>query len=142
MILMICLALGGAALGAFLRPRLLAVAFAAGLAAASRAGPLFLAALSGGKDDSPNWGGDVVRFMESPLTGYLIVVSACAGAALFAALLTLFLEEAPSRPFWMPPEGDARLRDRTGRFIRAAEMIEERSIHNRAEANIRAHFDR
>ena len=142
MILTIVLALIGASLGAFLRPRLLAVVFAAALSAASRTGPLFVAHLAGGRDDSPNWAGDVIRFMESPLTGYLYIVAAGAGAAIFAALLCLLLEETPSRAFWMPQEGDARLRGRNGKFIRAADMIQERAIHNRAEARIRANFER
>lgn len=142
MILTVVLALIGAALGAFLRPRALAVAFAAALSAGSRAGSLFVVRLARGTDDSPNWAGDVFRYMESPLTAYPVIVSVCTGAALFAALLCLFLDEAPSRPFWIPDEGDARRRDRTGKFVRAAGMVEDRAIHTSAEARIRASFER
>lgn len=142
MILTIFLALIGAALGAFLRPRVLAAAFAVALSAGSRGGALFMAHMAGGNDESVSWAGDVIRFMESPFTSYLVVVSACGGAAVFAGLLCLLLEDTPSRPFWMPAEGDVRLRDRNGRYIRAADMIEERAIHNRAEAAIRRNFER
>jgi hypothetical protein len=142
MILTILLALAGAALGAFLRPRLLAVVLAVGLSAGLRGGMDFVAHLSSQRDDAVGWGADLLRFLESPFTTYLVVISACGGAALFAALLCLLLEEKPVRPFWMPQEGDARRRDRTGRYVRAADMIEERAIHNRAEARVRAIFER
>ncbi|HEX7758341.1 MAG TPA: hypothetical protein VF459_02480 [Caulobacteraceae bacterium] len=142
MILTIVLALIGAALGAFLRPRPLAVAFAAALSAGSRAGSLFVARLFQEGDGSANWGGDVLNYMDSPFTSYLVIISACAGAALFTALLRPFLREGRSRPLWMPQEGDVRRRDRTGKFIRAAGMVEERAIHSSAEARIRANLER
>jgi len=142
MVLTIFLALIGAALGAFLRPRVLAVAFAAALSAGGRGGALFITNMAGANDESVSLAGDVIRFLESPFTSYLVLISACAGAATFAGLLCLLLEDTPSRPFWMPVEGDVRLRDRNGRYIRAADMIEERAIHNRAEAAIRRNFER
>jgi hypothetical protein len=142
MILTILLALIGAALGAFLRPRAVAVAFAGGLAAGLRPALLFLAHLTGQGDDAPGWAGDLQRLLESPFASYLVLIAAGLGASLFAALLCLLFEEKPARPFWMPQDGDVRRRDRTGRFVRAADMIEERAIHNHAEARVRAAFER
>ncbi|MBS0408452.1 MAG: hypothetical protein JSR86_00945 [Proteobacteria bacterium] len=141
MYLVVILALFGAALGAFLRPRPLAVAFAGGLSASLRPALLFVAHLTGQGDDAPTWAGAVERLMESPFASYLVLIAAGVGACLFAALLCLMFEEKPSRPFWMPQEGDVRRRDRTGRFVRATDMIEERAIHNHAEARVRAAFN-
>ncbi len=142
MVLMILLALAGAALGVFLRPRVLAVAFALGLAAASPPSLLFVARLAGGGDNAAGWAGDIQRMMVPPFASYVVLISAGAGGALFAALLCLLLEEKPTKPFWLPQQGDARRRHRDGRFVRAPDMIEERSIHDRAEARIKAAFER
>ncbi|MGA0603389.1 hypothetical protein ACO2Q3_21960 [Caulobacter sp. KR2-114] len=142
MILTVCIALFGAALGAFLRPRVLAVMLAAGVSAGVRAGPQFIGQLAGGREDADSWAGAMLRYFESPFTSYLVLIIAGAGAALFAALLCLFLEEKPAEPFWLPKEGDVRRRGRDGRYVRATGMIEERSIHNRAEARVRAAFER
>lgn len=142
MILTVVIALLCAALGAFLRPRALAVVLAVGLSSGVRAAALFVADLAGARDDAATWGGDMLRFFESPFTSYLVLTIAGAGAALFAGLLCLLLEEKPVEPFWLPKEGDLRRRGRDGRYIRAAEMIEERAIHNRAEARVRAAHDR
>ena len=141
MVLTITLALIGAALGAFLRPRPLAVAFAGGLSAAARPALLFLAHLTGQGDDAPTWAGDLLRLLESPLTSYLVLISAGVGACLFSVVLCALFEDKPGKQFWLPQEGDVRRRDRKGRFVRAADMIEERSIHNHAEARVRAAFE-
>lgn len=142
MILTAMIALLGAALGAFLRPRALAVALAVGLSAGVRAAALLVARLSGAQDDAATWGGAVLRYFESAFTGYLVLIIAGTGAALFAGLLCLLVEEKPAEPFWLPREGDVRRRGRDGRYIRAAGLIEERAIHNRAEANVRAAYER
>jgi hypothetical protein len=142
MILTVSIALLGAALGAFLRPRVLAVVLAVMLSSGARAGAVFIANLSGARDDAATWGGDVLRYFESPFTSYLVLIIAGTGAALFAGLLCMLLEEKPVEPFWLPKEGDARRRGRDGRYIRAAGLIEERAIHNRAEARVRAAHDR
>jgi len=142
MILTMVIALAGAALGAFLRPRALAVVLAAGLSSGSRAAAEFVAHLSGARDDSDTWAGALQRYFESPATSYLVLVIAGAGAALFAGLLCFLLEEKPIEPFWMPKEGDERRRGRDGRYVRAAGMVEDRAIHNRAEARLRAAHDR
>lgn len=142
MILTVTIALLGAALGAFLRPRVLAVVLAIGLSAGARGAAVFVASLAGGRDDAATWAGAVLRYFESAFTSYFVLTIAGTGAALFAGLLCLLLEEKPVQPFWLPKEGDERRRGRDGRYIRAAELIEERAIHNRAEAHVRAAFDR
>ena len=142
MILMILLALAAAALGALLRPRMLAVLLAVGLAAGARPALLFLARLAGSGDDAAGWAGDIQRLMESPFTSYLALICVGAGAALFAALLRLLFEGRSARALWLPQEGDLRRRRRDGRFVRAPDMIEERPIHDRAEARIKAAFER
>lgn len=142
MILTMTIALLGAALGAFLRPRVFAVVLAIGLSSGVRAGALFAANLAGGRDDADTWASAVLRYFESTLTSYPVLIIAGTGAALFAGLLCMLLEEKPVEPFWLPREGDERRRGRDGRYIRAAGLIEERAIHNRAEAHVRAAFDR
>lgn len=142
MVLTMTIALLCAALGAFLRPRALAVVLAIALSAGTRAAAVFAGNMSGARDDADTWGGALLRYFESPLTSYLVLVIAGAGAALFAGLLCFLLEEKPVEPFWLPKEGDERRRGRDGRYVRAAGLIEERSIHNRAEARVRAAHDR
>ena len=142
MILMILLGLTGAALGSLLRPRTLAVLLALGLAAGSRPGLLFVARLAGAGDAAGGWAGDIQRMLESPFASYGALICVGAGAALFTALLGLLFEGRSSRAFWLPREGDVRSRRRDGRFVRAPDMIDERSIHDRAEARIKAVFER
>jgi len=141
MILLVSMAILGAALGAYLRPRPLAVVLALGAAGGIRGGLDLIVRLAGHKYDPPEWLLRLEAVVNAPSAGYLFVIGSAGGAALFAALLCMLLDETPYRPFWLPAEGGVRTRDRTGRYKRVADMIEERSIHAAAEARMHAAFD-
>jgi len=139
---MVVMAVVGAALGAFMRPRVFAVALAIGLAGGLRGLLLYIARLAPiGDNGPPAWSQTLSHAFAGPLASYMMVMVAGGGGALFAALMCLLLDEKPVRPFWMPPEGDMRLRDRTGRYVRAAELIAERPIHAEAERRIQANLN-
>lgn len=68
---------------------------------------------------------------------------AVAGAgALFSALLCLILDERTAGALWLPHGDAARLRDRTGRYKRIADMVEIRPVQTAAEERVRSAFDR
>jgi len=141
MILLVVIAVLGAGLGAYLRPRPVAVVLSLGAAAGARGALDFVVALAGRKYDPPPWLEFLQAISISPSASYLSVLLAAGGGSLFAAVMCMFFDETPYRPFWLPPEGGVRARDGTGRYKRVADMIEERAIHAAAEARMHAAFD-
>jgi hypothetical protein len=137
MAILIAFALIAAALGAYMRPRLLAVAVALGLAAGLRALLAFVAGLPPKTDDPAPWLVAAQGLLAQPAAGYLPLMAAAGGGAAFAALACLFIEDSPQRAFWLPQQGDVRTRDATGRYKRLASMVEERPIQSEAERRLR-----
>lgn len=142
MVLLIAFAILGAGLGAYLRPRPLAIVLALGLSAGVRGGLDFIAHLAArDANDPPKWLATLDGIITPASAGYVPVIAAAAGGAVFSAVMCMFFDETPYRPFWMPAEGGVRTLDRNGRYKRVADMIEERSIHRSAEARLHAAHD-
>jgi hypothetical protein len=137
MIALIVLAVVGATLGAFMRPRPMALVLALGLAGGLRAGMAFVAHLGEQRLDHPDWAQYLSIYMASPGAGYLPLMAAAGGGSLFAGLLCYLLPDGSTRAFWLPAEGDVRVPDRTGRYKRADDMVRERSAPTEHEQRMR-----
>jgi hypothetical protein len=139
MVLVITFALVGAVLGAYLRPRPLAIVIAIGVPGGLRGMLSWVAGMIGQPDDPAPWQVMVAKVAADPVSGYLPVIAAGAGGAVIAAVLCVLLEkEGQSLPFWMPQEGGVRTRDRTGRYKRLANMVEDRPLQSEAERRLHA----
>jgi len=142
MILLVVFAILGATFGAYMRPRPVAVALALLAAGGIRGGLDFIARLAHRDiNDPPGWIDALKEMLEPSLAGYLPLIATAGGGALLAAVMCALFDDTPGRPFWMPSEGDVRIRDRTGKYKRVADMIETRSIHASAEARLHAAHD-
>jgi hypothetical protein len=141
MILLILSAVFGAALGAYVRPRPLAVVLALVLAGATR-GVLHLTCAQLGRTVAPpGWLNALEDLIASPLAGYTPMIAVAGSAALFAALLCLILDQRPFGSFWLPNGDAVRLRDRTGRYRRVDHMVETRTVQTAAEARMRSVYE-
>lgn len=142
MILLAVFAVLGAAMGAYIRPRPVAVGLALLAAVGLRGGLDFVARLAHRDiNDPPGWIDALKDMLEPAMAGYLPLIATAVGGALLAAILCAIFDKTPDRPFWMPSDGNDRKVDRTGRYKRVADMIEKRSIHNSAEARLHAAHD-
>ena len=113
MILLVAMALLGALLGAFLRPRLIS--------------PFVAVALT-----------EVLRAWMGLGTPLLPLVGASGGAALISSVI--MIASRRDAPFAAAPldVGAAQRRVRKGRYVRAPNMIEERAAQTEAEARQKA----
>src|SRR4051794_18702418 len=105
MVLVIAFALIGAALGAYLRPRALAIVLALGSAGGLRGLMGLFEGMMVKGDDAPPWQVTYAALLADPLTGYLPVIGAGAAGSVLAAVMCLFFDKENQLPFWMPQEG-------------------------------------
>jgi hypothetical protein len=138
MILLIVFAVFGAALGAYMRPRPVAVVLALVLAGAIRGGLQFAAHLIERTPAPPAWMTMLDSVIDAPGAGYVALIAVCGAGAFFSALMCLAFDHAPGEAFWLPKEGAVRRRDGTGRYQRLARMVEDRPNQSAAEARIKA----
>ncbi len=135
MITMAAFAILGAALGLFVRPRMLGVVLPILLAMIVEGGAYWAI---GVMDHQPNrevlimrlqaiFGDDVIA-MVGP-------VAAAAIGAVVAAVLGFFTDPKKAAPV-LSAEGIQRRAGKDGRYARAAGMVEDRAIHARAESRI------
>ncbi len=125
----------GAALGLFVRPRLLGVLVAVLLAVAIEGGVLLLIGML---DDQPNRElliGRLEAVFGEGVTGAVGPVAAAFIGAVLAALMGSFSDPAAS-PVLVTADQLRRKAGKNGRYSRVEGMVEERQIHAKAESRI------
>ncbi len=135
MITMAAFAILGAALGLFVRPRLLGVGLAVALAAIVEGGALWTV---GVMSHQPNRELLIDRIQAVFGEGWIGAIGPMAAAligALMAALMGAFADPAKSGPV-LSADSIQRRAGKDGRYARAAGMVEDRAIHARAESRI------
>jgi hypothetical protein len=138
MVMLVLMAIVGAVLGACVRPRLIAVPLAIGVAEGCRGLIDLVAPTAVDNISAPFWAKAALGVAEDPLSGYLPLLAVSAGAALLTALLTLLIDRAPPRPASLAEATAVQRRVRKGRYVRAANMIEERPAQAKAEERQKA----
>jgi hypothetical protein len=130
------MALIGALLGARVRPRLVGVLLAIGLAAGFRSAVAMFAPEAVDNIRAPIWAQWSLAVAVDPLDGYLALLAVCGGAALISAVLGMVFDRRPAAARSVVGVDDDRtLRGvRGGRYQRAAGMVEERPLQAKAEA--------
>lgn len=134
MITMAAFAIIGAALGLFVRPRLLGVALPILLALIVEGGVYWAI---GVMDHQPNREVLILRLRAifgEDLIGMVGPVAAAAIGAVVAAVLGAFTE--PKTAMVLSAEGINRRVGKDGRYARAEGMVEDRAIHAKAESRI------
>jgi len=124
----------GAALGLFVRPRLLGVLVAVLLAVAIEGGVLLLIGML---DDQPNRElliGRLEAVFGEGVTGAVGPVAAAFIGAVLAALMGSFSD--PASPVLVTADQLRRKAGKNGRYSRVEGMVEERQIHAKAESRI------
>jgi hypothetical protein len=135
MILMAVFAILGAALGLFVRPRLVGVILAVVLAALIEGGAYWATSIM---EHQPNREVLVMRLREvfgEEVIEMIIPVSAAAIGAVVAAVLGVFTDPKTSAPV-LSAEGIQRRAGKDGRYARAEGMVQDRAIHAKAESRI------
>jgi hypothetical protein len=138
MVLLIVFAVFGAALGAYMRPRPVAVVLALVVAGAIRAGLQLAAGLIERTPAPPAWMTMLDDIIAAPEAGYVALIAVCGAGAFFSALMCLAFDHGPGEGFWLPKDGAVRRRDGSGRYQRLARMVEDRPEQSAAEARIKA----
>jgi len=134
MITMAAFAIIGAALGLFVRPRLLGVALPILLALIVEGGVYWAI---GVMDHQPNREVLILRLRAifgEDLIGMVGPVAAAAIGAVVAAVLGAFTD--PKTALVLSAEGINRRVGKDGRYARAEGMVEDRAIHAKAESRI------
>lgn len=135
MITMAAFAIVGAALGLFVRPRILGVALAIGLAVLVEGGVLWTIGIM---EHQVNREVLVMRLhaiFGEGMIGAAGPVAAAVIGALMAALLGIFTDPKKAAPVFSA-EGIKRSVGKDGRYARAEGMVEDRAIHAKAESRI------
>lgn len=135
MITMAAFAILGAALGLFVRPRVLGVTIPVVLAVAVEGGVLWMIALM---EKQPNRELLIARLQSifgEGLIGAVGPVAAALIGALMAALMSSFADPARTAPV-LTADGIQRRVGKDGRYARAKGMVEDRAIHAKAESRI------
>jgi hypothetical protein len=135
MITLAAFAILGAALGLFVRPRVLGVALPAMLAVIIEGGVYWVV---GVMEHQPNRELMVDRLQAifgEDWVGAVGPVAAAAIGAVMAALMSAFTDPTKSAPV-LSAEGIRRRVGKDGRYARAAGMVEDRAIHAKAESRI------
>ncbi|MFI4936168.1 MAG: hypothetical protein ACHP7N_16260 [Caulobacterales bacterium] len=132
------MALLGAVLGAIVRPRLIALPVAVGLAEGIR-GLIGLAApIAVDNIQAPFWAKMALDITESPIAGYLPLLAVSAGGSLIAGVLALFIDQKAIKSVTLA-EATANKREvKGGKFVRAEGMIEKRPAQLKAEERQKA----
>ena len=140
MIIMAVFAILGAALGLFVRPRLVGVILAVLLAGLIEGGAWWA---MGVMEHQPNREALVARlqgiFGEEVLQMIVPVAAAAIGAVL-AAVLGVFTDPKAAAPV-LSAEGIRRRVGKDGRYARAEGMVQDRAIHAKAESRIEKILD-
>jgi len=127
MILLAIMAVVGAALGVFMKPRILAIPFTVAVAGGVRA-LLGLAAMpAAGGSQGPDWAEFSAVVVGQQLEGYPMMIGACLAGALIAMVLGGWADRREPAPSDLPR------RIRNGRLERTAGMVEERPQQKAAE---------
>jgi hypothetical protein len=135
MITLAAFAILGAALGLFVRPRVLGVALPVMLAVIIEGGVYWVV---GVMEHQPNRELMVDRLQAIFGEGWVGAVGPVAAAAIgavMAALMSAFTDPTKSAPV-LSAEGIRRRVGKDGRYARAAGMVEDRAIHAKAESRI------
>lgn len=134
MITMAAFAILGAALGLFVRPRLLGVTIPVVLALAVEGGVLWMISLM---EKQPNRELLIDRLQSIFGEGWIGAIGPVAAAligAVMAALMSSFTD--PARISVLTADGIRRRVGKNGRYARAEGMVEDRAIHAKAESRI------
>jgi hypothetical protein len=134
MITMAAFAIVGAALGMFLRPRLLGVLVPVMLAATVEGGVFWMI---GVMEKQPNREVLIERLQAIFGEGWVGAIGPMAAAAIgavMAVVLSGFLDTGPAQV--LSAEGIQRRVGKDGRFARVKGMVEDRAIHAKAESRI------
>jgi len=132
MVLIAALAVFGAAVGAWVRPRAAAVVAAGLLGGAMRFAVDLMLVVERAAPHPTQWMNDLGAWAADPGMDYLAATATAAAAAFFAALLSLILGERIEI---------GRPKDRSGRWRRLKGMIEERPTQSAAEARLHSMYD-
>lgn len=135
MILMAVFAILGAALGLFVRPRLVGVILAVALAAVVEGGAYWATSVM---EHQPNREVLVMRLREvfgEEVIEMIIPVAAAAIGAVVAAVLGVFTDPKKAA-LVLSAEGIQRRAGKDGRYARAEGMVQDRAIHAKAESRI------
>lgn len=141
MTLLVLMALVGAAAGVWIKPRPAALPLALAAAAAVRALAGVLAPMAVGEVSAPFYARIAFSFVEDTADDYLPLLGVAGGSALFATLLSAFVERRSRGTMTLEESTRARRQVRQGKFVRARGMIEPRESQSKAEERQRALLD-
>src|SRR5580698_5909048 len=128
MVILVLMALVGAVLGAWVKPRLIAVPLAIGLAEGLRGLIGVAAPLAIDNTNAPMWAQWALAVVIDPVDDYLPLLAVSSGSALIAAVLAMVLGERTVRPVSLSEATAFRRRVEKGRYVRAEGMVEQRPV--------------
>jgi len=138
MVILVLMALVGAVLGAWVKPRLIAVPLAIGLAEGLRGLIGMAAPVAIDNYSAPTWAQWALAVVLDPVDDYLPLLAVSGGAALIAAVLAMLLGERTVKPISLQEAASFRRRVEKGRYVRAEGMIEQRPVQAAAEERQKA----
>lgn len=138
MVLLVLLGVVGACIGAWTKPRPLALPAALVFAVAVRALIGVLAPISVGVSYAPSFARVAFDLVQDPSVDYVPLIFVTGGGALFALLLALVTERRSRRAMTIEEATRAQRKIRQGKFVRARGMVETRGRQSQAEARQRA----
>lgn len=136
MLLLVLMGVMGAVIGAWAKPRLLALPAALALAAGARA--LIGVFASVGVAFAPVLARLAFHIVQDGDDDYLPLLAVTGGGALFSLVLGLLLGRRSRRAMTLEEATRARRRIRQGKFVRAPGMVAPRERQSEAEARNRS----
>jgi hypothetical protein len=137
MTLLVLMALMGAVLGALVRPRLLAIPIAIGLAGGLRGLISLAAPLAIDNDKAPFWAQLSLGAALSAVDGYMPLLAASGGGALIAGLLALITDRPAPKSLTLDEATAVRRCVRNGKYVRTQNMVDEGSAGANTSAEAR-----
>lgn len=134
MILIVAAAVMGAAVGLYVRPRVLALAIAISVSGAAQMVIVFLARLSDGKPGYESLVRQFEYFTTLDVNGVWPVMAAAGTGALLAAVAWSFISKDTTDAFWLPYGNESDRRN----GIRSMGLVEDRAIHAEARERLDA----
>jgi len=124
--------------GAWIKPRPLAILGALALAAGTRALIGVLAPMAVGDAAAPLFARAAFQIVQDAADDYVPLLSVCGGAALIAVFFAVVADRRSRRTMTLEEATRARRRIRQGKFVRASGMLDSRKRQSEAAERLRS----
>ena len=138
MLLLVLMGVAGAAIGAWTKPRSLAIPGALALAAAVRALIGVLAPMAVGETSAPLVARAAFQIVQDSADDYLPLLGVSGAMALFAVLFAGLADRRSRRTMTLEEATRARRKIRQGKFVRTSGMLEPRKSRTEAAERLRS----